>query len=81
MPPPNSGDDIDLGRPSPMKDDEPVVPKVGRRASRPGPADEEQPLPTFNDLVGTPIPRPPGPTPVQSAALPGIPGRDSTIEQ
>lgn len=81
MPPPDSGEDVDLGRPAPMKDDGPVVPKVGRRVSPPAPDSEEQPLPTFNDLVGPPIPRPPGNAPPQSAALPGIPGRDSTIEQ
>lgn len=81
MPPPDARDDVDLGRPAPMKDDGPAVPKVGRRTPRPEPENDGPALPTLDDLVGAPIARPPDSAPMQSAALPGLPGRDSTIEQ
>ncbi len=79
IPPPESRNDVDLGRPSPLKDDGPEVPAVGQLSTDPTPTAPETPLPTLDDLVGAPISRPPNAPPPQSAALPGIPGRDSTI--
>lgn len=82
IPPPDSGDEIHLGRPAPIPDDSPVVPKVGRRPTRPASDGDDPPLPGLEEVVGDPTARPPGGAgPLQSAALPGLPGRDSTIEQ
>ena len=54
MPPPDSRNEIDLGRPAPISDDEPINPKVGRRTTAPPPDGDDQPLPTLDDLVGAP---------------------------
>lgn len=83
IPPPVSGDDIHLGRPAPIKDDGPAVPRVGQRSPRP-PADDadRSPMPALDALVGAPIPRPPasGPSLPSSSALLEAPGRDLSIE-
>ena len=81
MPPPDSKNEIDLGRPAPISDDEPINPKVGRRSTAPPPDSDDQPLPTLDDLVGAHVSRPPNAAPLQSSSFPGPPGRDSTIER
>lgn len=82
LPPPEPRDDVHLGRPSPMKeDDNPALPKVGRRTPRPQPEEDDAPAPALEPVVGTPIPHAPGPPPLQASTIPGPPGRDSTIEQ
>jgi hypothetical protein len=81
MPPPDSRNDIDLGRPAPISDEEPIVPKVGRRTSPTALEEDGPPLTTLNELVGAPVSRPPNPVPLQSSSFPGSPGRDLTIER
>jgi hypothetical protein len=80
MPPPDSRGGIDLGRPVPTPDDDPVAPRVGRRTA----AEEETDTPTsppLSEFIGTPAPRPPNSVPYQASAAPGPPGRESTIER
>jgi hypothetical protein len=81
MPPPDGRDDVHLGRPSPIKDDEPVVPKVGRRIPRSSSEGDDAPSPTLDEVVGAPVSRPPNSEPLQASTMPGPPGRFSTIEQ
>jgi hypothetical protein len=81
MPPPDSRNDVDLGRPAPISDEESIVPKVGRKTSSPAPESDGPPLTTLNELVGAPVSRPPNSVPLQSSSFPGSPGRDLTIER
>jgi hypothetical protein len=81
MAPPDSRNDIDLGRPAPISDEEPTAPNVSRRATAPAPDSDLPTLPTLDDLVGAHVSRPPNQAPLQSSSFPGPPGRDSTIER
>jgi hypothetical protein len=82
LPPPDSSrNGIELGRPSPMKDEEPRGPDLDGRAPRRTTDADETPLPTFDDLVGTPVSRPPNSGPSQAARFSAIPDAASTIER
>ena len=81
IPPPGSRDDIRLGRPAPMSEAEPVVPKVGRRKPETGAEHDDPPSGVLNELVGAPVSRPPSAGPEPFAFMPGSPGRDLSIER
>lgn len=83
IPSPDPAEDIHLGRPAPIHGDGPIVPGVGRSAVRSSsPTDGIPPLPTLEDVVGSPTPRPPssGPVVAPSSAMMNAPGRDLSIE-
>jgi hypothetical protein len=82
LPPPDSSrNEIELGRPSPMKDEEPAGPDLGRRSPRRTPDADETPFSTLDDLVGAPVSRPPNSGPSQAAQFSAIPDAASTIER
>jgi hypothetical protein len=80
IPPPDARNGVRLGQPAPLKDDEPVVPSLGRRRARPAPESDESPLPTL-ELVGAPSPRAPSSGPPQAAMFSPSPTAGMTIEQ
>jgi hypothetical protein len=83
LPPPDDSprNGIELGRPSPLKDEESSGPDLGRRLPRRTTEADETPLPTLDDLVGAPVSRPPNPGPSQAARYSAMPDAASTIER
>jgi hypothetical protein len=81
IPPPESRNSIQLGRPSPMTEEEPAGPNVGHRPTRRPEEADETPLPTLDDLVGTPVSRSPKSGPAQPALFSTAPDAGSTIER
>src|SRR5437660_873099 len=81
LPPPDSRQQVQLGRPSPMKDEAPKGPDVGLRSSRPAQESDDPPLPTLDDLVGTPVSRPPGGGSPPHSLFSAGPDAGSTIER
>ena len=81
IPPPDSADHIQLGRPAPIPDDEPTVPSVGRRTNRPTRESDEKPLTTLDEPVGAPAAKPPNSGPAGPPLFSSAPGLDSTIER
>ncbi len=74
LPPPETRNGVELGRPSPMKDQEETPgASLGSWSSRS--------LPTFDDLVGSPTPRPPSSRPAQPALSSFGPDAASSIER
>jgi hypothetical protein len=81
IPPPDAPNGVRLGRPAPIKDNDPVVPNLGRRRARPAPEPDESPLHTLDELVGAPPPRAPSSGPPQAAMFSPSPTAGMTIEQ
>ncbi len=81
IPPPDARNGVRLGQPAPLRDDEPVVPNLGRRRARPAPESDQSPLPTFDELVGAPSPRAPSSGPPQTAMFSTSPTAGMSIEQ
>jgi hypothetical protein len=74
MPPPETRNGVELGRPSPMTDEEDTPGgSLGSRSSAP--------FPTLDDVVGAPTPRPPSAGPVQPARFSSAPDATGSIER
>lgn len=84
IPSPDPSEDVHLGKPAPIGEDVKTVPGVGRASalSTPPAEDGVPPLPSREDVVGRPTPRPPssGPVVAPSSAMISAPGRDLSIE-
>jgi hypothetical protein len=81
IPPPESRNGVQLGRPSPMKEDEPAGPDIGSRPPRRAREVDEPPLSTLDDLVGAPVSRPPNSGPSQASRFSSTPDAGATIER
>jgi hypothetical protein len=64
--PPEPSSGVKLGRPAPLSDETPVVPRLGRASVRP--RDTAPPMSPPEELVGTPVPSPPVSRAAQAAS-------------